>query len=98
CRRSPIAAPLLRHAIVGSALGMLLGTFLVVPRISDALVKLAFACLWASFGVLTLLKNGELCALHDVPAISSRDALGFGLAVGLLGGVATSLMGVGVEM
>jgi uncharacterized membrane protein YfcA len=98
CRRSPIEKRLLRWSVIGSALGLVFGTFVVVPLVPDSQVKLLFACLWASFGVLTLVKNRELCALKGLPEIPPRSARVLGLIVGSIGGVTTSLIGVGIDM
>ncbi|MGE0789368.1 MAG: sulfite exporter TauE/SafE family protein [Sandaracinaceae bacterium] len=98
CRRSPIETRMLRASIVGSAVGLLVGTFVVVPIIDDATVKLIFACLWASFGLLTLVRNRELCALDEVPVVPWPAAIRLGLLVGVLGGITTALTGVGIDM
>ncbi|MCA9582752.1 MAG: sulfite exporter TauE/SafE family protein [Myxococcales bacterium] len=43
CRRNPVESRTLRYAIVGSAAGLVVGTFCVAPYISDGTVKLIFA-------------------------------------------------------
>lgn len=98
CRRSPIERRMLSWSLLGSAVGLVFGTFLIVPLLPDELVKLVFACLWASFGVLTLIKNRELCSFDGIPAIPPRVARSLGLVVGVCGGVTTSLTGVGIDM
>ena len=97
CRRIPIEKRLLAWSVLGSAIGLVIGTFLVVPLIPDARVKLLFSCLWASFGVLTLAKNHQLRALEGQTADPSL-ARSVGLLVGLAGGITTSLIGVGIDM
>ena len=82
----------------GAALGLVSGTFLIVPLISDTTVKIAFACLWASFGVLTLIKNREFCSLDTIPRARPSEARNLGLLVGVIGGVTTALTGVGIDM
>jgi uncharacterized membrane protein YfcA len=94
----PVEWRMLRWSVVGSAVGLVLGTFWVVPLVSDALVKLVFACLWASFGLLTLAKNREICGFHDLPAIPHHVARKLGLLVGVTGGITTALTGVGIDM
>jgi uncharacterized protein len=98
CRRTPVAFNMLRWAVPGSAAGLLLGTFYVVPLMPDSEVKLIFACVWASFGLLTLLENREICGFHDIPVIPRNSARTLGLLVGVAGGVTTALTGVGIEM
>jgi len=98
CRRTPIEFRILSWSILGSAAGLLFGTLYVVPRIPDASVKLIFACLWASFGFLTLVKNTEICAFDNLPLVPRRAAMRLGLIVGVVGGVTTALTGVGIDM
>jgi len=98
CRGTPIERRMLLWSVAGSAAGLLLGTYYVVPVISDAAIKLIFACLWMSFGVLTLIKNRELCGFQNLAPIPHREALILGLAVGLCGGITASVTGVGIDM
>lgn len=98
CRRIPIERRMLLWSMVGSGLGLLTGTYLVVPYMADATIKLIFACLWMSFGVLTLVKNREFCGLHNLSPIPPFEALFIGLAVGLAGGITASVTGVGIDM
>jgi uncharacterized membrane protein YfcA len=98
CRRSPIEKRLLGWSVLGSALGLSFGTFVIAPLVPETYVKLLFACLWMSFGVLTLAKNRELCAFDRMPLIPPQIARSIGLAVGIAGGVTTSLIGVGMDM
>jgi uncharacterized membrane protein YfcA len=97
-RRTPIQRRMLLWGSVGAAVGLVLGTFGVAPRLSDTVVKLLFSCLWLSFGLVTLAKNRELCRQDKIPPMNrSRDTL-VGLAIGLVGGVINSIIGVGIEM
>ena len=98
CRRIPVEIRMLRWCVLGSAAGLIVGTYLVVPLVPDADVKLIFACLWASFGILTLAKNRELCSFHNLPWIPRFETRALGLAVGIVGGITASLTGVGIDM
>lgn len=98
CRGIQIERRVLGWAVLGSAFGLLLGTFVAVPVVPDTAVKLLFSCLWACFGVLTLARNKEFCSLQSRPAIAPRLARSVGLLVGVVGGVTTSLIGVGVDL
>ena len=97
-RGTPIVFRLLNWTAVGAAGGLVVGTFLIAPIIAASTVKLLFSCLWMSFAILTLAKNRELCAQESRPSLPGSSAIRLGLIVGFLGGVATSLIGVGVEM
>lgn len=98
CRGIPIDRRVIGWTALGGVFGLLVGTFVVVPLVPNAQVKLIFACLWASFGVLTLARNSELCALDRIPAMSARTVRSVGSTVGLVGGAMTSLIGVGVDL
>ena len=98
CRRIPIERRMLPWSMFGSAVGLVFGTFYVVPHIPDTAVKLIFACLWMSFGVLTLTKNREMCGFKNLAPIPRSEAMSLGLLVGLAGGITTSATGVGIDM
>ncbi|MGH9720184.1 MAG: sulfite exporter TauE/SafE family protein [Bryobacteraceae bacterium] len=98
CRGTKIQKGMLIWTGVGSAAGLVVGTFGVAPVVASTTVKLLFSCLWMSFAVLTLAKNREICSLDQNPAIGDTKAMHLGMAVGFAGGVTTSLIGVGVEM
>ena len=98
CRRTPIQFRMLIWSSVGAAAGLLAGTFWIEPLLSTTVIKLLFSCLWMSFAILTLAKNREFCSLNTVPKIDNAIAMKLGLAVGVSGGIATALIGVGIEM
>jgi uncharacterized membrane protein YfcA len=77
---------------------MLIGTMAIAPHIAAGYVKLTFACVWMSFAALTIAKNREFCAMTGSLAIPPRDAARIGLAVGVVGGIIASIIGVGAEM
>jgi uncharacterized membrane protein YfcA len=98
CRRVPIQGRILAWTILGAAAGMLIGTMAIAPHIAADYVKLTFACVWMSFAALTIAKNREFCAMTGSLAIPPRDAARIGLAVGVVGGIIASIIGVGAEM
>ncbi|MFG0307137.1 MAG: TSUP family transporter [Phycisphaerales bacterium JB040] len=71
---------------------------LLTPLVRDDTVKLVFATLWGSFGVLTLVKLRMLLSDHERPELGPRLDLAAGATVGLVGGVASGLTGVGIDM
>ncbi len=98
CRRVPIQKLMLAWGSVGAAAGLLAGTFAVSPHLPSSVVKLLFSSVWLNFGILTLLKNREVCGLNRTPQLGKlQDALA-AVSVGLLGGVINSIIGVGIEM
>ena len=62
-------------------------------------IKVFFAIIWASFGVLHLYRTSDICAnIGETPAAHRFDR-NVGFAVGLLGGACVaSITGVGIDM
>lgn len=102
CSRRPIAVGLLLWSMAASAVTLPVASVLLVDRVPEPVVKLAFACIWGSFGVLTLVKLREMRHWHRVPRSGERSGerheAAAGIAVGVLGGVAAALTGVGIDM
>jgi uncharacterized membrane protein YfcA len=96
-RRVPLPLRFLTGAALGSAAGLIAGTFFVAPLFEAAFVKLTFACLWMSFALLHVARTPEICALKGSPPQDGRAMLA-GAAAGLIGGVLAAMIGVGVEM
>lgn len=94
----PVAWRVLRPAMLGALIGTPVGAALVAPFVPDLWVKLTFAVVWASFGLIHLLKLREFVSAEGMRSHWERwDAL-FGLMVGLTGGVLAALTGVGIDM
>ena len=97
--RRPMEWPMLRWAMVGALIGTPLGAAFVAPHASDLFVKLLFAVVWASFGILHFVKIGEIAAAQGITATSARFDRRVGLAIGLVGGSTVAcITGVGVDM
>jgi uncharacterized membrane protein YfcA len=96
--RSVIAWRFLALCALGSAVSLPLTAVFLVPMVSDTAVKLLFACIWAGFGVMTLYKLRDFVRSHHVPRCRTRLDTALGLAAGLIGGVASGLTGVGIDM
>ncbi|MGD9691496.1 MAG: sulfite exporter TauE/SafE family protein [Phycisphaerales bacterium] len=98
CRRSPVAWGMLRWAMLGSLVLLPIYSVLLTPHVSDVAVKLVFACVWAAFGLMSLVKLREITEAQGSGTISARrDAL-VGLGVAAAGCVSAALTGVGVDM
>ncbi|MBX3403125.1 MAG: sulfite exporter TauE/SafE family protein [Phycisphaeraceae bacterium] len=96
--RSRIAWRFLAWCALGSLVTLPLTAVYVVPAVSDTSVKLLFACIWAGFGVMTLYKLRDFVRSHNVPRCRTPLDAALGLAAGLIGGVASGLTGVGIDM
>lgn len=99
CRRQPLEWTMLKAGLLGTAIGTPLGIMYVAPLISGLITKVVYAVLWASFGVLHLVKLKELGAQHGIlPTARSFDRV-VGFAIGLGGGaLVSSTTGVGIDM
>lgn len=99
CMRMPLEWRMLRWAFAGATLGIPLGLAFIAPHVSGLYVKLTFATLWASFGMLHFVKVGEIARMSGLTSMTERfDAIS-GLSIGLFaGGLIASTTGVGVDM
>ncbi|QDV25462.1 Sulfite exporter TauE/SafE [Aureliella helgolandensis] len=96
--RRPVDWDILRPAIAGAILGMPLGAVWIAPYVPDLWVKLTFAVVWCSFGVLHLLKLKELIAAQGTRVRNPQPLRRIGFSIGLLGGVVAAVTGVGIDM
>jgi uncharacterized membrane protein YfcA len=99
CRGQELEWPMLRAALLGSLIGTPLGILFIAPLASDLFIKLLFASIWCSFGLLHLRRIREITGYvgmtpHDL-AFDRRA----GLIVGLFGSMTiASITGVGIDM
>lgn len=98
CSRRPIDWHLLRPALAGTLFATPLGAALIAPFAPDLLVKLLFAVIWASFGLMHFVKLRSLIAAHGRADPWPELDRPVGLAIGILGGIVASLTGVGIDM
>ena len=89
---------LLRPAVVGSLVGTPIGIIMIAPLISDMWIKMSFGVLWASFGIMHLIKLRALVAEHESNERWRCHDWPIGLSIGIVGGVLASITGVGIDM
>ncbi|MEW4562892.1 sulfite exporter TauE/SafE family protein [Bremerella sp. JC770] len=94
----PVDWRLLRPALLGAIVGTPIGAAWVAPFVPDLWVKLIFGVIWASFGILHLVKIRELTSNQGVAQHASPYDLPIGIVIGLVGGIASSITGVGIDM
>ncbi len=96
--RREIAWRFLRWAMLGSLIATPLCAAFVAPYAPGLFVKILFAVIWASFGIMHFVRLKEIVASHghgcSVAALDRR----LGLAAGVLGGLIASITGVGIDM
>ncbi len=89
---------LLKPAAMGTLIGTPLGAAFVAPFFPDLWVKLLFAVIWASFGIMHLIKLRELVAAHGSNDRWRSYDRTIGMILGLIGGVVAAITGVGIDM
>ena len=98
-RRQPLAWSMLQGAMGGSLVGTTLGIFFVAPLVPDLWIKLVFAVVWASFGVLHLYRIGEIAGHVGMTEFDERWDFRVGLGVGAMAGATVAAStGVGIDM
>jgi len=97
--RQPLEWAILGWALFGSLIGTPLGTILIAPRVPEIWIKVLFAIVWASFGLLHLRRTNDICAnVGETPAAHRFDR-NSGFAVGLVAGATiAAITGVGIDM
>lgn len=98
-RRQPLAWSMLQGAMVGALIGTPLGIFLIAPMIPELWIKLVFAIVWASFGVLHLYRIGEIAGHIGMTEFDEKWDFRVGVVVGLLSAsTVAAVTGVGIDM
>lgn len=97
--RRPVAWVTIGWACLGAAVATPIGIALLTPAVNDTFIKLLFAILWASFGLMHFVKVREFIGYaHMTPATPGfKRALGFTVGV-IGGGTVAATTGVGVDM
>lgn len=99
CRRQPLEWPMLRAALAGSLLGTPLGILFVAPVVPGLGIKILFAVIWASFGILHFHRLREITAHRGIIPTNLRFDTITGATVGFLCGLTVaSITGVGIDM
>lgn len=98
CSRRRVAWRPLAWAALGSAMSLVLARIWLTPVVPGDTVKLIFACTWGGFGIVTFVKLSELLRQHGHGTLGARRDAVLGSCCGLVGGVASALTGVGIDM
>lgn len=98
-RRQPLAWSTLQGAFVGSLIGTPLGLYFVAPYVPDLWIKVVFAVVWASFGILHLYRIREIVAHTGMTDLGEHWSFKTGFVVGVFAAVTVvSVTGVGIDM
>jgi len=96
--RRPLERTLLAWTLLGVTVATPLAAAFAAGRVSDLWIKLLFAVIWCSFGIMHFVKMREIVAVKGVTRTSTTLDREIGLAVGVIGGALAALVGVGVDM
>lgn len=98
-RRQPLAWSILKGSMLGSLVGTPLGIWFIAPLIPELWIKMVFAVVWASFGVLHLYRIGEISGHVGMTEFNERWDFRLGLTLGVLSGATVAAVtGVGIDM
>jgi uncharacterized membrane protein YfcA len=98
-RRQPLAIATLRGAMLGALIGTPFGIFFIAPYIPELWIKLLFAVVWASFGLLHLFRLNEIAGHSGMTDFDEKWDFKLGLWIGLLAGATVAAVtGVGIDM
>lgn len=98
-RRQPLAWAMLKGSMVGALVGTPLGILYVAPLIPELWIKLVFAVVWASFGVLHLYRINEISGHEGMTEFDERWDFRVGLTLGVVSGATVAAVtGVGIDM
>lgn len=98
-RRQPLAWAMLKGSLLGSLIGTPLGIFFIAPLVPELWIKVVFAVVWASFGVLHLYRVNEFSSNTGMTSPGERWDFRVGLVVGLAAGsTVAAVTGVGIDM
>lgn len=98
-RRQPLAWAMMKGAAIGILIAVPVGVVWIAPLIPSLWIKLAFAVVWAGFGLLHLWRIGEIAGHEGMTEFDEHWDRKVGLAVGLISGLTiVSVTGVGVDM
>jgi uncharacterized membrane protein YfcA len=99
CRGQELEWPMLRAALAGALIGTPLGILFIAPLASDLFIKLLFASIWCSFGLLHLRRIREITGYVGMTPHNLSFDNRAGLIVGFFGSMTvTSITGVGIDM
>ncbi|MAD73959.1 MAG: permease [Rheinheimera sp.] len=98
-RRQPLAWATLNGAILGALFGTPFGIFFIAPYVPELWIKLLFAVVWASFGLLHLWRLNEIAGHSGITDFDEKWDFKLGLWIGVLAGATVAAVtGVGIDM
>ena len=98
-KKLPVERNYIFFVTAGGILGLILGTYYLVPLVQPKLAKLLFVSLWLSFGLVLfyLNKKGDKNINSRILGLKKNDVLIL-LTLGVLGGFISSVFGTGINI
>ncbi len=88
----------IQFVTLGGLVGLLMGTWGIVPYVTPVMAKLVFVSLWLAFGLVLYLGNKKNDAkLSQLPLLTASD-MRWLVIFGILGGMISALFGTGINM
>lgn len=98
-RRQPLAMAMLKGAVVGTLVGSPIGILFIAPHIPELWIKIVFAVIWASFGLLHLYRIREIAGHSGMIDFNEGWDFRLGALIGLISSATmVSVTGVGIDM
>lgn len=99
-RGIPVEIRAVYFPAIGGIIGLLIGTYAVVPLLEPVTTKLFFVSLWMAFGIglWRANRNASRIVAKGLPPILSRRDIFNLIGIGLIGGIVTSIFGNGVDL
>lgn len=99
-RGIPIELRAVFYPAVGGVVGLLIGTYSVVPLLEPVTTKLFFVSLWMAFGIglWRANRNASRIVRKGLPGVlRAKDMLAL-VTAGFVGGIVTSIFGNGIDL
>ncbi|MCC5940495.1 MAG: sulfite exporter TauE/SafE family protein [Balneolaceae bacterium] len=84
---------------IGGFIGIILGSYTIVPLIKPDYAKMMFVSFWLSFGIALWVVNfiSKRNSVNKLPVLNTSQKVEL-LAVGIIGGVFSSVLGNGIDI
>lgn len=89
----------IKYVSLGGAVGLIFGTYYIVPLVSPPMAKLFFVSLWLSFGLVLWIENRKINRIiyDSIQQFQQSDRAKL-LVFGLIGGIISSIFGTGINI
>lgn len=98
-RRVPIEKAYLWLVGLGGTIGIILGTYFIAPFVTPSYAKMMFVSFWLSYGIALFIINHirKRDTVRCLPELN-RGQRGELMAIGVIGGVLSAILGNGIDI